>query len=345
VPAGSRPAVTQRPASPPAFAHYYLWWTDRHWRNKLGGEYPYASLPLPAQLQADGCTATTPYAGNTLLDVPDALYDLDDEAAATFDRHIREAVAAGLDGFVVAWPGGGGTADQSPDSSRWNRRLDEMVKAVRRFNAAGGRFRLILGYESQDESGIRPIEHVRADLAYFVERYGEDAAFRVPGFERRPIVIWMHSRWYPVNAVRSVHELLGSSVLLAGNEHRLDGWRRGVAPYLDGTHWYWSSQDPYRNPQSFEQVDELADELHRQGKLWLAPLAGGFNISNFGLGDVCVPRNDGETLRRNYAGNLPSEPDIWIVISWNEFLENTYLQPTQRHGTRYTEVLRELLGG
>ena len=40
--------------------------------------------------------------------------------------------------------------------------------------------------------------------------------------------------------------------------------------------------------------------------------------------------------------NKTSNPDAWFAISWNEFVENTYLQPSLRYGSRYLDALGRL---
>jgi hypothetical protein len=37
-----------------------------------------------------------------------------------------------------------------------------------------------------------------------------------------------------------------------------------------------------------------------------------------------------------------SSPDVLGLISWNEFSENSYIEPSQKFGTRYLDVMREL---
>ena len=130
---------------------------------------------------------------------------------------------------------------------------------------------------------------------------------------------------------------------MIGNEHGAREWGRGVAGALDGDHWYWSSQSPWSNPASFDQLAALASAVTAEDKLWLAPVAPGFNRANFGLGRSCVPRRGTETLEALFHGNTRVQPDYLLVISWNEFLENTYVQPTRRYGTTAVDALAELL--
>ena len=332
----------------PVFAHYYLWWTALHWRNKLGPDYDLTAEPppvVPATLHADRCTATNGFRENTLLDVPPELYFVDEDAAATFDLHIAQAASAGIDGFAVAWPGDG-TPGQTADSNRWNQRLAQMVAAVERFNAASDtEFRLMIAYQSRRaDRSPRPVTEVTHDLEYLAREYPGNPMFEIAGITDRPMVIWMGSASYTPAQIRSATDTTNRRLTLIGNEHRLDGWQRGVADSFEGDHWYWSSQHPTKNPSSFDQLAALAAELHAEGKLWLAPIAPGFNISNFGLGGTCVPRDGGDTMRQLYDGNVQSRPDIWLIISWNEFLENTYIQPTVRYGSRYLDLTWEIFG-
>jgi len=62
--------------------------------------------------------------------------------------------------------------------------------------------------------------------------------------------------------------------------------------------------------------------------------------SALGSGGTCVPGNGLETHRRLYTGNAASSPDGWMPISWNEFFENTYIEPSLRYGT--IDALRNL---
>lgn len=345
-PRAAEVAVAPYEDNAPVFAHYYMWWTALHWTNKLGAEYQTnGSSPLvPALIHQDGCTASSRFSGNTLLDVPPELYLVDQDAAGTFDLHISQAAAAGIDGFSVAWPGDG-TVGQTPTSNRWNQRLAAMIDAVERFNEGGGDFRLMVAYQSRRaDRSPRPVTEVTNDLEYLAREYAQHAVFSIDDITDRAMVIWMGSSSYTPEEIRTASRSIRGKITLIGNEHRLDGWQRGAAGSFDGDHWYWSSQNPTKNPWSFEQLEALANVIRDDAKLWLAPIAPGFNISNFGLGGTCVPREDGETMRRLYEGNVRSQPDLWLIISWNEFLENTYVQPSLRYGSRYLDLIREIFG-
>src|SRR5260370_4528167 len=39
-----------------------------------------------------------------------------------------------------------------------------------------------------------------------------------------------------------------------------------------------------------------------------------------------------------------AEPDVIGLISWNEFSENSYVEPSRRYGSRYLELLAAIRG-
>jgi hypothetical protein len=114
---------------------------------------------------------------------------------------------------------------------------------------------------------------------------------------------------------------------------------------FDAITYYWSSQDPYGNPQSFDQIRAMGNKVHTAGKRWYAPLAPGYNSQLLNGDGNCVPRKNGETIRRLWNGNLRSRPDGWGFISWNEIAENTHIRPMKKWGHTYLDVLSGLING
>jgi hypothetical protein len=82
----------------------------------------------------------------------------------------------------------------------------------------------------------------------------------------------------------------------------------------------------------------MSEAVHRDQGLWIAPAAPGFDARAIG-GETTVDREDGRTLRREWSAAVASSPDAVGVISWNEFSENTYVEPSEKYGHRYLDVL------
>jgi hypothetical protein len=61
-------------------------------------------------------------------------------------------------------------------------------------------------------------------------------------------------------------------------------------------------------------------------------------------GTSVVSRASGSTLLKTLAGAKASAPDVLGIISWNEFSENSHLEPSQRYATCYIGILASTAG-
>jgi hypothetical protein len=342
-PAGAQPhPAATTAAKPRVFAYYYLWWSASHWKSALGSNYPISAtpLPLPATLDASGCGAQSKYAGNTLTDVPSKIYSQDDPGFIEAD--VRQAAAAGLSGFLVNWIGTG-SGTQTASSNPYSARLQVMVNAVHKVNAEGIPFKLWLSYKASAK--VLAASYISNDLGYFTRSYGSD-----PAFDRaqssKVTMIWQGSRKYPTSTLSSVGAPLRSKLRILGDETT---WSSSRAPFLDGNAYYWSSQNPYTNPQSFQQLASLANAVRASGKnpdgsakVWVAPIIPGYNKQLAG-GSSCVPRRGGETIRTLFTGNSATNPDDFGLISWNEISEGSYIDPMTRYGNQDLNALSSLI--
>jgi hypothetical protein len=340
---GSDRSFTTARASKPVFAIYYLWWDRAHWQARLGPSYPYGQSPnpLPATLDAGGCSAVSLYPGNKLVDVSQGLaYDLGQRAV--IERDVRLAAAAGISGFSVNW-GGNGAPSQTPTSTSYHQRLQWVFDAVHKLNAEGIPFKLQLNYKS---AGHPPATSVINDLNYFIERYGADPALD-HRYSRKPEMVFTGSWGYTDAEKNSISQAVRGRIFLIGDEKK--SWDANSAANFDGNSWYWPGQDPYANPQSFSQIQSAANSVRStknpdgSNKVWLAPFAPGFNPVLLNGSTTCVPRNNGDTMRRLFAGNLASNPDGWLFISWNEIAENSHIVPLTRWDDAYLKVMKSLI--
>ncbi len=319
------------------YVHYYLWWTAQHWRDKLGPSYPYSQSPSPqpGSISSAGCQPTVQYPGATIVDLPtEGLYD--QALTATYDRHIATAAAAGIRGFLASWKGTG-KKDQNPRGPGYDQRLDLLVSRVNAYNATHSpHFGLGLALAAFGDYN-RSAADIESDLAYFSQRYAKSDAFR-NDYSDKPLVMWLDSRKYKVETVHDVSSAARPSLYLLGDETS-SSWDRD-GEFLDGSSYYWSTQNP-QSKFSQSAISTLADKVHAAGKPWLAPFIAGYNKELAGGG--CVPRNGIRTLDSIWAMNSASKPEGWFGISWNEFVENTYLEPSQAYGTTYLDELSRLI--
>lgn len=340
--ASATPLTPSSPASgsgATVYVYYYLWWTAGHWRSKLGPDYPVTASPppLPGRTNAQGCNPVVRYPEATIVDLPDqGLYDQSNPSV--FESQIVQAVSAGITGFLVSWQGTG-SATQSDHSSGYDERLRELVRAVDLHNELNPTkpFHLGLAFSAFGDY-TRPTNEILGDLSYFTSAYRHDPAFENE-YSRSPIVVFMDSRKFPVATVAAVWAAEHSKAYLVGDE-TASSWPRDAA-YLDASSYYWSSEDPATDRAAGRDVRSLGDEVHRAGKRWFAPFIPGYDDQL--VGGSCVPRNGVQTLETVWAVNATSHPDAWFGISWNEFVENTYLEPSLAYGSTYLDELSTLI--
>ena len=328
VQAGASEAGTGKPV----YAYYYLWWSTQHWKDKLGPNYPYSAspLPLPAKTDADGCNAVSNYVGNQLIDVPAKLVSQDEPGAIESD--IRTAKGAGITGFWLNWVGDG-TTSQTLTSVTYTRRLAEAFAA----SARVGGFKNWVSYKVASAPSTTAIIN---DLNFLYKTFQNESGWeRIDG---KPVVTFTGSRKYSDADVLKVSNAVRDRIFLVGDETRSTLTTTRIAMF-DAITYYWSSQDPFGNPQSFSQIKEMGDKVHAAGKRWYAPLNPGYN-SKLLDGGSCVPRRNGDTIRSLWNGNAGSNPDGWGFISWNEVAENTHIKPMQKWGSNSLNTLASLIG-
>lgn len=238
-------------------------------------------------------------------------------------EHIRLAQQAGIDGFIVSWK----------STEKLNRRLEQLIEI-----ADAEDFKLAIIYQGLDFDR-KPLatSRISADIAYFVEHYADRPAFGLFG---KPMLIWSGTWEFSADQVASVTAPYADRLLLLASEKNVAGYQR-LAAFVAGNAYYWSSVNPDTFPGYQEKLDAMAEAIHADGGYWIAPAAPGFDARTIG-GTRTVERDDGRMLRRQMEAAMNSSPDAVGLISWNEFSENSHVEPSVNHGTRYLEVLAEL---
>ena len=238
-------------------------------------------------------------------------------------QHVRMAKAAGITGFLVSWKG-------SPTNDR---RFHKLVDVARAEN-----FGLAVNYESLDfDRNPLPAEKVAADLISFRDNFALDPVFHMLG---RPLLVWSGTPKFSTEQISTAVTPIRDDVQVLGSEKDVEGYNR-IADVVEGDAYYWSSVDPARDGGFAEKLRQLGDAVHSRGGLWTAPFSPGFDARLVG-GSRTVDRRDGATLQKEYSAAVASSPDLLGLISWNEFSENTHVEPSANLGNRYLDVLSEL---
>ena len=245
---------------------------------------------------------------------------------AVLRHQIRQAKSAGIGGFIVSWK----------DTPLNDVRLRLLMTA-----AAEEHFKLAMIYQGLDfYRHPLPVSQVAADFVKFRDEFASSPVFfRVDG---KPLTIWSGTWAFSYDEVAQVTRAVRPGMLVLCTEKNVAGFNR-VASITDGDAYYWSSVNPATQTGYQAKLDQMSQAVHREGKYWIAPLAPGFDARMVG-GERIVPRNDGQTLRTEYATAARSSPNMLGLISWNEFSENSHVEPSKHYGYQSLDVLRTLHG-
>jgi hypothetical protein len=241
-------------------------------------------------------------------------------------QQIQQAKSVGITGFIVSWK----------DTPLNDLRLHLLMRV-----AAAEHFKLAMIYQGLDFSRVPlPVSRVAADFATFRDRFASDPVFfRVNG---KPLTIWSGTWAFSYAQIARVTTAVRPTMLVLGTEKSVAGFDR-IARLTDGDAYYWSSVNPATYPGYQSKLDEMGQAVHLEGKYWIAPLAPGFDARLIG-GHRAVPRDGGATLRTEFTAAVRSAPNMLGLISWNEFTENSYVEPSKYYGDQSLNVLRQLRG-
>ena len=261
--------------------------------------------------------------GRAKVDYPTlGRYSSDD--AEVMLQHIKWAQSAGISGFIVSWK----------STDKLDPRLSQLVELADQEN-----FKLAIIYEGLDFfRDPLPVEKVAADFDYFIENFAQHTAFDL---YEKPIVIWSGSWEFSREEVQSVTQERRDQLFILASEKNVEGYQR-VADLVDGDAYYWSSVNPDTHPGYLEKLIEMGETVHANGGLWFAPAAPGFDARLVG-GTTVVERKDGQTLHTEMSVAYKSSPDAIGLISWNEFSENSHIEPSLNYGNRYLDLLADIL--
>ncbi len=238
-------------------------------------------------------------------------------------NHVRQAKAVGIDGFLVSWK----------DREDLNRRLERLIEVAESEN-----FQLGIVYQGLDfQREPLPIDTVDHDLNRFAKTFANSTVFDI--FDK-PVIVWTGTWKFSEEAIARVTGPLRRDLHILASARSPEDYLR-VASAVDGNAYYWSSANA--DEHFAKKLAAMSTTVHSRGGLWIAPAAPGFDARLVG-GTRIIPREDGATFRRQLAAAQASSPDAIGIISWNEFSENSHIEPSEKYGHTALEVLADVLG-
>ena len=258
-------------------------------------------------------------------------YDSRDPGIA--GTHIDQAMSAGINGFVVSWFGVGDGVTTTP---ALNNLLDRA--AQRGFGVAAA----VDVFASEFN---RTYEAMVGSLNFLVnDRVHHPGYLRYQG---RPVIFF---------AFQNRAGFDSATWLSIRNEVDPNHNTIWIAEGLSGCCLYGGAMDgmyAFNMAWSGGSAAHLVQQqaiVQGSGGLYIPTIHPGWDenliAAREGRPNPSAPqdRADGQFLSNAWHNAVSINPDIILIVSWNEFIENSHIEPSQVYGSQSLDTLRPLVG-
>lgn len=259
------------------------------------------------------------------------LYDSRDPGVA--GMQIDQAKSAGIDAFVVSWFG---PSDGAVTTAVFNTLLDQA--GARGFMVGAAIDIYDPNFNNARDSIVNAanyLVHDRANHPAYLRYNGKPVIFFA--FQNR--VGFSAAQWQEIrNAVDPNHNTIWIAEGVTGcciYGGAMDGM------YAFNLAWANGSSSRYRT--------ERNRALGAGGSMYIPTIHPGWNESKIaareGRRNPTAPRNraDGRFLTTSFNGAVASGADVILVGTWNEYVENSHIEPSVNFGTQSLDILRPLI--
>ena len=278
------------------------------------------------------------YDANTWI--PEKVNDMPLEPYASTDRavmarHIEQAKSAGIDAFVASWYGP--QVENNQTEPNFAALLD--VAQERGFKMAAD-FETASPFISGQAGIVAALRHlldVHAPKEAYLKVDGRPVIF-FWAIDRVPLAEGQASALDAWRAIRQQVDPDHTSLWIA------EGVDIAYQEVFDGHHLYnvaWASNVGRSLADWGNRVRNWSTS-HGQPRIWVATVMPGWNDLKTGRSSAYVrEREDGAFYRACWDGAIATQPEWIIITSFNEWIENSYIEPGVAYGSAYLDLTKE----
>lgn len=259
-----------------------------------------------------------------LVDQPENFYSSSD--LNTIQRQIKLAKANGIDGFITSWDGVGTYSDKN---------FKLFLKQCEKLN-----FKTAIYYETLNDKGPRSDEEIFNSLKYMIENYGNHPSF-IKVLDKPLIFIWASNemdinRWKNIFTRLKVLNLEATFIGM--------GYDISNLQIFDGLHQYGVILiDDLEN--EYKILSTIVKNYHLVGekqKIWTATVQPGYDERKIpNRKGLFKERSKGKYYEKTWKAAVNSNPDLIIITSWNEWWENTHIEPSKFYKNYYLNLTKK----
>jgi hypothetical protein len=250
---------------------------------------------------------------------------------ATIARHVRQAQEAGIEGFVMSWYGPQEAYNQTEPNFRLL--LDEAQR--RGFKAAVDFETCSPFFSNRDD--------VVAALKSLLNTHAQHPAyFR---FNNKPVIFFWEQDRFTIEEWGNIRQEVDpnhTTLWIA------DGISLTYQAHFDGHHLYnisWA-KDVAETLMHWRNLVRWYDWFFQVDRYWVATTMPGFDERHLGREDKNYrDRGTGEFYQESWQAAMATKPDILIITSFNEWIENSQIEPSVTYGNYYLDLTRALRYG
>ncbi|UBU17904.1 endo-1,3-alpha-glucanase family glycosylhydrolase [Nonomuraea gerenzanensis] len=239
-----------------------------------------------------------------------------DYALADLKTEVKQAIAAGLDGFTVDI--------LSVTSAHWTR-VQNLIKAA---EAVDPGFKIVL---MPDVNGLASVDS--ATLATAIAKLAASkSVYRLA--DNRLVVSPFKAEgrtaaWW-ADWMKTMETTHGIKVALVPCFVNFGSNRDAFAPISYGFS-NWGSRSPAGNANLTTNITTA----HNLGKIWMQPVSIQDERPNQGIFDEA---GNTENLRASWKGAIDGKADWVQLTTWNDYSENTQFAPSRNAGWTYLDI-------
>jgi hypothetical protein len=248
-------------------------------------------------------------------------------------QHIAQAQSAGLDAFLVGWFGADERVTTTPALLNLLDRAAEM------------NFKIGAVIDIYNPSFNRDYQKLEATLHYLIDTLSQHDAYL--HYDGKPVITFAfqnEARFSP-NTWQTLRDTV--------DPNRETWW---IAEGLNACCLYGGAMD---GMYAFNMAWASGDANHylaernlifeRGGALYIPSISPGWDEAKVARAEnrprPTSPRSraDGAFLSNAWQAARKTESNVIIVTTWNEFMENSHIEPSQVYGTQMLDTLRDLI--